>query len=302
MISIIITAYKEPETIGKAIQYILDEKIKEKHEILITAPDDETLNAAKTFAKENKAKIKIIKDEGKGKPNALNLVFSKAKGDILVLTDGDVYCKNCSSLIKYFKDPKVGAVSGRPVSLNSKNYMIGYWSHLLFYYAHLMRKKRDQQNKFIFCTGYIFAMRKGLVNKIPTYALDDAFISECIWAKGYKIKYDEQALAFVKNPTTFHDWVKQKKRNLYSEFQLKQYRAKIKEETNFDGELTMRSFKGEMANGLCFLLKYQKNIKEVFWTGMLFLARLYAWISAYKELSINKKPMQEIWLRVETTK
>ena len=39
MISIIITAYKEDKTVGKAIESILQNKILDNYEILVFAPD-----------------------------------------------------------------------------------------------------------------------------------------------------------------------------------------------------------------------------------------------------------------------
>ncbi|KKS14334.1 MAG: hypothetical protein UU72_C0049G0008, partial [candidate division WWE3 bacterium GW2011_GWB1_41_6] len=89
-ITIIITAFKEPKTIGKAISTFLNQKTKYKFDILVSAPDEETLNVARTFQKKHN-NIKILKDPGKGKSFALNLAFSKIKTDILILTDGDVY-------------------------------------------------------------------------------------------------------------------------------------------------------------------------------------------------------------------
>ena len=107
MLTIILTTYKEPRTIGKAIEQILANTLPEDYEILVTAPDDETLDVAKQYAEKN-PKIKTIKDAGQGKPSALNMVFEKAKGDILVLTDGDVYISENSipELLKHFQDPK----------------------------------------------------------------------------------------------------------------------------------------------------------------------------------------------------
>ena len=75
MISIIITSYKEPKTISKSIEAILKNNLK-NYEILVTAPDSETLNVAKKHSKKNK-KIKMLRDLGKGKPAALNLAVSK---------------------------------------------------------------------------------------------------------------------------------------------------------------------------------------------------------------------------------
>ena len=298
MISIIITAYKEPQTIGKAITSILEQDIPEKHEIIVTAPDNATLEASKKYG----PKIRAIKDKGKGKPSALNLVFKKAKGEILILTDGDVYTKNIGALLKYFQDKEVGAVTGRPVPVEKRKSMMGYWPHFLLSAAHMLRKKRDRQKKFLFCSGYLFALRRNIIKKIPPYSLDDACISECVWAKGYRIRYEDQALVFIKNPTHLKDWIKQKKRNVYSEFQLKQYQKNLMEALNFKGDVSMRSFKSELLGGIGFALSYPKSIKEYFYTLLLFGARLYVWILAYFELYFKKKPMKDIWIRVESTK
>lgn len=290
MISIILTAYKEPKTIGKAIEQILANNLK-NYELIITAPDNETLNAAKKYSKKIK-NLKLIKDKGEGKPAALNNVLPKTKGEILVLTDGDVYISENSlaSLLEPFEDKQVGAVSGHPVSLNSKKTMLGYWSHMLLDIANSVRKQRSHSGKFILCTGYLFAMRKGLVNQMPLEILDDSYISQKIWEKKLKIKYAENALVYTKNPSHFKDWIKQKKRNTYGEFTLKKYKV-----------ASMRSFKNEL-KGFFKVLLYPKNIKEIFWTVILFFARFYIWINAAFNAKIKNNTMQKVWVRIESTK
>jgi len=121
MISIIITAFKEERTIKKSIIAIAEQDIG-KNEILVVAPDEETLDAAREIKKKHK-QVRTIKDPGNGKPAALNIAVSKARGDILVLTDGDVYVGEDSlpTLIKPFDDKEIGAVSGHPISTNPKN-------------------------------------------------------------------------------------------------------------------------------------------------------------------------------------
>jgi glycosyltransferase involved in cell wall biosynthesis len=54
MISIIITAFKEPKTIGKCIEAIINQDIKEDYELILSAPDKETQDIAKTYQKQNK--------------------------------------------------------------------------------------------------------------------------------------------------------------------------------------------------------------------------------------------------------
>src|SRR3989344_4084807 len=131
MISIIITAYKEANSIGKSIEAILRNKLAH-YEILVLAPDEETLNIARLYASKDK-NINVIKDKGEGKPSALNLAFKVAKGDILILTDGDVYINNNAIplILKKFEDQQIGAVTGRPISINNRRTMLGFWSNLL---------------------------------------------------------------------------------------------------------------------------------------------------------------------------
>ena len=144
MISIVITSFNEPKTIGKAIDSFLNQNIKEKYELIVAAPDKQTGDIVEEYKKHNK-RINLFKDPGKGKSYALNLLLPKLKGDILIFTDGDVYVSenSVSEILKLFDDSKVGCVSGRPVSQNSKENIFGYWSHLLCDSADKWRKERN---------------------------------------------------------------------------------------------------------------------------------------------------------------
>lgn len=291
MISIIITSYKEPDTIGKAIECILKNNL-EDYEILVTAPDKETLEAAKKYSIENK-KIKLIKDLGKGKPLALRLAVSKAKGEILVLTDGDVYVeKNSINLLsEFFKNSQVGAVSGNPVSLNSKNNMLGFWAYVLTNIADERRKKAVRLGRRLFCSGYLFAIRKKLFPILAEEILsEDGLISHKVYEQGYKIAYSDNSEVYVKYPTTIRDWIIQKKRSAGGYNQIKKL---IKVE--------IRSFKKE-SMGAFSLFKYVSNFKEFLWLILLFLIRIYLWILIYKDINIQKKSHKKIWKRVNTTK
>ncbi len=71
------------------------------------------------------------------------------------MIDGDV---NISSraipfLINKFKDSSVGAVTGRPISLEPKNLMLGFWSHLLTDSSQY-KGKEDKRRK----NGYLFML------------------------------------------------------------------------------------------------------------------------------------------------
>ncbi len=291
MISVIITSYKEPKTIGRAIEAIAKQKVKDI-EIIVVAPDDETLNEAKKYSKKY-PEVKTIKDAGKGKSAALNLAVSKAKGDILVLTDGDVYVGNnsISEITKEFNNSKVGAISGNVISLNSRKNMYGYWSHVLTGIANELRIETLNHNKPFICTGYFFAIRKKLFPKLPEELLsEDGYISQMVYEKGYLIKYAPEAKVFVKFPTNLKDWILQKKRSAGGYNQIKKLTG-----------TTYRSF-GSEAKGGYRVLKYISNVKEFFWVVWLFIIRIYLWIVIYIDINLKNKKQKEIWKRVESTK
>jgi len=292
MISIIITAYKEEKTIGKAIESIVNNNLK-NYEIIVTAPDDETLNVAKSYQKKNK-RVKLLRDLGKGKPAALNQAVAKAKGEILVLTDGDIYLDENSlkPLLKPLERKEIGAVSGNPISLNPKNTLFGYWAYWLTKVASDRRIDSVKNNKQFFCSGYLFAIRKSLFPHLPEDLLsEDGYISNNIYEKGYLIDYSKESYAYIKYPTNFSDWIIQKKRSAGGYNQIKKLTNK-----------EMRSFKKESIGGLFYFFKYTKNFKEFLWLIELFLARIYLWFVIYQDINIKKKSHKEIWKRVESTK
>ena len=295
MISVVITSFKEPILVKKAIQSIFDNEIKEKYELIVAAPDKETADVVKQFTKNNK-QIKYFKDPGKGKSYALNLLFKILKGDIWIFTDGDVSIDKTaiSEILKYFKDPQVGCVAGRPVSLNPKNNMLGYWSHLLFDAgAHAIRKEQDRKKGMIECSGYLFAFRNGLVKEIPLNVAEDSMIPFMIINQGLKVKYAENAKVYVKNPTTIKDFIKQKVRTAKAHETLQDYSSKFPK---------VKSFSNEIKKGTFRALRYPKNIKELIWTLCLFPIRLCIWLKVKWDDKIAKKRYGDGWERIESTK
>lgn len=295
MISIVITSYKEPETIGKAIESFIRQRIREKYELVISAPDSGTLNVAKKYAKKHK-QIKIIKDPGKGKSYAVNWLLPKLKGDIVVLSDGDVYVSEDSvnRLIEPFADKRIGCTTGRPVSANSRGNMLGYWSHLLTDAgAHQARLKRAQKGQFLECSAYLWAFRKNIVKGYPLDVAEDAIVPLLLWLKGYKVAYVPEAQVYVKYPDNLQDFIEQKVRTAKSHETLMKY-IPLKAPR-------MKSFSNEILEGWRAFF-YPKNLKEIIWTKILFAVRLYTWILAFYEIKLKKQEYKDAWKRVESTK
>ncbi len=294
MISIVITAFKEP-LVKRAIDAILVNNIKEDYELIVVAPDKETESLVKSYRKKFK-QINYFKDPGKGKSFALNMIFKILRGNIWIFTDGDVYLdkRAVTEILSYFKDLKVGCVAGRPVSINRRDTMLGYWSHLLFDAgAHKIRQEMDRKKGMIECSGYLFAFRNNITKNIPLNVAEDSIIPYLTMKKGYKVRYAKNAKVYVKNPTNLSDFIKQKVRTAKAHETLEDYAPFFPK---------VKSFSNEVKKGTLAALRYSRNIKEFFWTLLLFPTRLYIWMKTKWEDKVMKKRYGDGWERVESTK
>lgn len=300
MNTIILTSFKEPETIKIALERILDKEFGNRlpnTEILAVIPDEATINAAKeTFDKFKFDNWKIVKDLMMGKPSALNLAFKEARGDIWIFTDGDVYLEKdaLTELLSVFKENKdIGGVSGQPVNREPKKTLFGYWGHLL---SSTMNKGRTQANKKgspYLMSGYLMATRK-LDFEIPDGVLDDAYITYKLAEHGYKIRYAPKARVVVTYPKGINDFINQKVRNLVG-FKYSVRGIQIK------GISKQRSFASELKN--FFLpLQYATSFRELIFSLFLYPVRLFIWIKAFYIARYKKPHIIKLWKRVESTK
>ena len=298
MIDIIITSYKEPKSTLKAVNAFLSQNIKQNFRITVVDPFPEV----EKFLKKNikSKKFKFFLDPGEGKSYALNLLFqeyaSKNKDDFFILTDGDVYVSDNSiiEIAKAFENKEIGCVTCKPVSTDSRKTKYGYWSHLLFAGIDRVRKRLSKEKKFFECSGYCFAIRKGVILDFPLEASEDSIIPYLFWKKAYKIKYLPQVEVYVKNPSNFKDWKAQKIRNIKGHENLDKIAPDMPR---------TKSFFNEIKEGALFSLTYPKNLREFFWTLQLIGARLYIYIKAFKELR-SKRKYQDGWreTEIESTK
>jgi len=293
MLSVLITAFREAATVGRAIEAFLAQ-LPAGAEMLVICPDPETAAVVDGYAARYAA-VRRVADPQRGKPAALNVGLKAAQGDVVVLSDADVVAADgaLAALLAPFEDPHVGAVSGHPLSVSPRDTMLGYWSHLLIEGIHQMRLARDRDGQFLACSGYLFAFRRALVAHVPEDALaEDAVISHLVADQGYRVRYAPQAHVFVKYPTTYRDWLRQKVRTSGGHAQDYVRRSPLR----------TRSAWLEMLAGTRLALRYPRNPREFVWTLLLFVARLHMWLLAFVNVRLLRRSLKDLWQRVETTK
>src|SRR3989338_5910705 len=177
MIDVIITSYKEPESTLRAVQNFLKQGPKKDFRVTVVDPFPEVGQFLKKEIKDRR--FSFYPDPGEGKSYALNLLFQELPGnkdDIFVLTDGDVYVSDnaVKAILKEFEDGKVGCVTGRPVAIDDKNTKYGYCAHLFFSWIDKARTELSDKKKFFECSGYLFAIRKGVMMDFPLETSEDS--------------------------------------------------------------------------------------------------------------------------------
>lgn len=296
MIYIIITSYGENISTEKAINSILLQKVTSQFKIIVCDPFTETKWMIEEKFPDNK-KIEYFEDEDKGKSYALNMIlkkiYSKNINDIFIFTDGDVYLRNNSikEIVKKFEYSEVGCVCGRPMPLNPRKNMFGYWAHLSFDEMNKTRKKLAREEKFFEVSGYLFAIRNGIIDSFPIGASEDNVIPALIWKKGYRIDYAEDAHVFVMGPRSFREWTTQKKRNIKGHMTIKKTIGTFSYRKNTVFQEAFR--------GISYLFSHPKTVREFFWFIFMAFARLYAWVLAFYETRILKKAYSDGWRAYE---
>ncbi|MEK6854720.1 MAG: hypothetical protein AABX73_00685, partial [Nanoarchaeota archaeon] len=139
------------------------------------------------------------------------------------------------------------------------------------------------------CSGYLTAIRKGVISDLPLGAVEDSFIPYSFWKKGYKIIYAEKAEVYVKNPDNWKDFLSQKVRNIKGHETLNKLTPDLPR---------TKSFFNEIKSGAIYSIKQPQNIKEFLWTIQLYFARLCIYYKAFVEIK-KKKKFKDGWRETE---
>ncbi len=295
MIDIIITSYNEPKSTLNVVKSFLKQTKRKDMRVTVVDPFQSVEAFLKKHIKD--PRFMFYPDPGEGKSYALNLLFeeysSSNTDDFFILTDGDVIVSdNAVKAIEIaFEEQNIGCVTGKPVALDDINTKYGFWAHVAFKGIDRVRTELFKKRKFFECSGYLFAIRKGVIKEFPLEASEDSIIPYLFWKKGYGVAYAPQVEVMVKNPSTWKDWIAQKIRNIKGHETLNSLAQDMPR---------TKSFWNEVKWGAFFALRQPRTIKQFWWTLELFAARLYLYFKAFKELR-KKDKYQDGWRGQATT-
>ncbi|MEJ2033698.1 MAG: glycosyltransferase [Deltaproteobacteria bacterium] len=226
-VSVIIPAYNEEKVIRKTIDSLLAARHPEHFEILII--DDGSTDATLQVVKEAYAKeplVKIGSLPNGGKHAALNYGIAHAEGEIIVTFDADtiVTGEAIVKLVNRFSDPSIGAVAGNAKVGNRIN-LLTRWQALEYITSQNMdRRALDLLNGITVVPGAIGAWRREVLRLAGGFSSDtlaeDSDLTIMIRKLGYKICYEETAIASTEAPADIKGFIRQRFRWMFGTFQV----------------------------------------------------------------------------------
>lgn len=217
-VSVLIAAYNEETVINNTIQSILKSRYPQFELLIID--DGSTDRTADIVEEESKkhAHVRLFKKENGGKSSALNIGFHEAQAEIIVTLDADTLIAEdtLSKIVKYFTDPKVGAVSGNVKIGNRKN-LLTWWQHIEYVTGYNLEKRAfDELDSITVVPGAIGAWRKSALIEVDLFEEDtlaeDTDATMKLLRKGYTIRSEADAIAYTEAPEDVRSFVKQRYR------------------------------------------------------------------------------------------
>ena len=224
-VSIIVPAYNEEKVISRTIDSLLTSDYQ-NFEILVVddGSPDKTLEIVRESFSDN-PKIKIFTKENGGKAEALNFGLHRAAGEVVVALDADTLFdeKTVGALIRRFSDTRIGAVAGNAKVGNRIN-VVTKWQALEYVTSqNLDRRAFASLNCITVVPGSVGAWRRDVLEKIGGFSIDtlaeDQDLTIQVRKLGYKIGYEEDAIAWTEAPDTMGGLAKQRFRWSYGTLQ-----------------------------------------------------------------------------------
>ncbi len=234
LVSVIVPAYNEEANIGATVRSIVESDYPWLEVIVV---DDGSTDGTSAIVESlGLPDVRLVKRSNGGKPAALNTGIRLARGEILVLVDGDTVFEPhaIGQLVQPFVEQDVGAVSGNTKVANRRG-LLGRWQHLEYVIGfNLDRRLFDLGECMPTVPGAIGAFRREAmidVGGVPAATLaEDTDLTMAILRAGWRVVYEPEAIAWTEAPGTLRQLWRQRYRWCYGTMQaVWKHRAALRE-------------------------------------------------------------------------
>lgn len=216
LISVLIPCFNEAKVIESSVRRILASHWP-RMEVLVLddGSSDGTADVVrKAFAGD--PRVTLLAFENGGKARALNRGLAHIRGDVVVALDADTLFPpdTLAKLVRWFADPRVGAVAGNALVGNRRN-LITRWQALEYVTAqNLERRALAALGAVTVVPGAVGAWRRSALEALGGYPADtlaeDQDLTLAIQRAGWRVEFDPEARAYTEAPDTVSGLLKQR--------------------------------------------------------------------------------------------
>ncbi len=219
-VAVLIPAFNEEKVIERTVRAALNSSYRNLRIIVIDdGSRDRTLQVARTaFADEEASgKVLILTKRNSGKAAALNYGIEHIEdAELFVGIDADTIIASdaIARLVPHFINPKVGAIAGNAKVGNRVNLWTRWQALEYITSQNFERRALDVLGAVSVVPGAIGAWRVSAVREVGGYQLDtvaeDADLTMALLRRGYRVEYEDMALAYTEAPTNANGLMRQR--------------------------------------------------------------------------------------------
>jgi peptidoglycan-N-acetylglucosamine deacetylase len=219
-VAVLIPAYNEEKVVERTVRAALNSNYPNLRVIVIDdGSKDRTLEVARNAFKEEAAsgKVLILGKRNSGKAEALNYGIEHiGDAELFVGIDADTIIAPdaISRLVPHFINPKVGAIAGNAKVGNRVNVWTRWQALEYITSQNFERRALDVLGAVSVVPGAIGAWRVSAVREAGGYHIDtvaeDADLTMALLRRGYRVEYEDMALAYTEAPTNANGLMRQR--------------------------------------------------------------------------------------------
>jgi cellulose synthase/poly-beta-1,6-N-acetylglucosamine synthase-like glycosyltransferase/spore germination protein YaaH/peptidoglycan/xylan/chitin deacetylase (PgdA/CDA1 family) len=207
-VTVLIPAYNEEGVIIQTVNSVLKSDYPAMHIIVVNdgSTDDTGMLLDSHFSDD--PRVQLLHQVNRGKAAALNNALSHAQTEIVVTIDADTEIEPDAirQLMRHFSDPQTGAVAGN-VKVGNRSRWLTRWQALEYITSQNMEKRAfDLLNCITVVPGALGAWRREAIEAAGGITADtvaeDADLTVAIRRLGWRVSYEEQAIAWTEAPET----------------------------------------------------------------------------------------------------
>ncbi|TJZ42894.1 glycosyltransferase [Streptomyces piniterrae] len=222
-VTVLVPAYNEEAGIESTVRSLLASTHQQLQIIVID--DGSTDDTADIATYIDDPRVLVIRQTNAGKAAALNTGLAHASHDIVVMVDADTVFESDAihRLIQPLAHPAVGAVSGN-TKVGNRRRLLGRWQHLEYVFGfNLDRRMFEVLECMPTVPGAIGAFRRDALMGVGGVSEDtlaeDTDLTMALWQAGWRVVYEETAIAWTEVPTSLRQLWRQRYRWCYGTLQ-----------------------------------------------------------------------------------